>query len=165
MSLPEVCVVYLLRPGKHGQEVLLGRKLTGLGLGKSVAPGGKLEPGEFAREAAVREVEEEVGIRLSDQDLELVGELTYSFPSRPAWSQKSWAFRVLGEFGEPVASDELAAAWIPVHELPVRDMWDDARYWLPAALSGTFVSATFEFGEDLSTVSRSDHALFVQRAS
>ena len=144
--------MYLLRPGPYGQEVLLGRKLTGLGLGKIVAPGGKLEAGESPLAAAVREVQEEVGIELSQARLELVGELTYPFPTRPSWSQKSWAFRSVGEFGEPRQSDELAAAWVPVINLPLDEMWDDAKYWLPGALTGARVSATFEFGEDLSTV-------------
>jgi 8-oxo-dGTP diphosphatase len=165
MSLPQVCVVYLLRPGTNGHEVLLGRKLTGLGMGKVVAPGGKLEPGETPGEAAVREVREEVGLDVAPQDLELVGELTYPFPTKPSWSQKSWAFRALGDFGEPVPSDELAAGWIPIADIPVYDMWDDARYWLPTALTGALVQATFEFGDDLSTVSRSDHPNFVSRAT
>ena len=39
-------------------------------------------------------------------------------------------------------------------------MWDDAKYWLPAALRGQPVTALFEFGEDLSTVARSDHPAF-----
>ncbi|WKK71641.1 NUDIX domain-containing protein [Rathayibacter oskolensis] len=60
--LPEVCVVYVLResPG-GGAEVLLGRKRRGLGEGRIVAPGGKLEPGESPVRAAVRELAEEVG--------------------------------------------------------------------------------------------------------
>ena len=58
MPLPEVCVVYLLRRGPHGLEVLLGDKRTGLGRGKVVGIGGKLDPGETPREAAVREVVE-----------------------------------------------------------------------------------------------------------
>ncbi len=160
MSLPEVCVVYLIRAGLSGPEVLLGRKLTGLGLGKVVAPGGKLEPGESPKDAAVREVREEVGLNISAESLELVGELTYPFPSTPEWSQKSWAFRATGKFGEPAQSEELAASWIPVAEVPLQDMWDDAKYWLPGALEGFPAVFTFEFGSDLSTVVASDHALF-----
>ena len=43
----EVCVCYLTRVAADGRrEVLLGRKRTGLGLGKIVGPGGKVELGE-----------------------------------------------------------------------------------------------------------------------
>src|SRR5678815_2859529 len=43
-------------------RVLLIRKKRGLGAGKINGPGGKLEAGETARAAAVREVQEEIGV-------------------------------------------------------------------------------------------------------
>lgn len=82
-ELPQVCVVYLVRPSRQGDEVLLGRKKTGLGLGKLVGPGGKLEKYETPRQAAVREVREEVGVIVDSDDLVPIGELTYSFPAHP----------------------------------------------------------------------------------
>lgn len=36
--------------------------------------------------------------------------------------------------------------------MPFDRMWDDARYWLPEALTGTVVKATFTFAKDGSTV-------------
>jgi 8-oxo-dGTP diphosphatase len=164
VGLPEVCVVYLIRGRAGSDEVLLGRKRTGLGEGKIVAPGGKLEPGESPRQAAVREVLEEVGLSIREDDLELVGELQYPFPTREAWTQFSWAFVVRGEFAEPTPSTELDARWYPRDSIPLDRMWDDARYWLPAALNGIRVSATFEFGPDLSTVAWSDHPSFLARS-
>jgi 8-oxo-dGTP diphosphatase len=155
--LPEVCVVYLIRDAATGPEVLLGRKLTGLGEGKIVAPGGKLEVGESPVDAAVREVLEEVGLTVDADDLELLGALTYLFPSKPEWDQVSWAFLAHGDFGVAVASNEMDASWVPVSSLPVDEMWDDAKYWLPDLLQGEPVVATFDFGADLSTVTASDY--------
>jgi 8-oxo-dGTP diphosphatase len=160
-SLPEVCVVYLLRDRNGHREVLLGRKRHGLGVGKIVAPGGKLEPGESPSRAAVREVREEVGLHVDERALELVGELTYPFPSKPSWSQKSWAFRAFGDWEEPTPSDELESRWIPLVNIPLAQMWDDARFWLLDALNGTPIISRFEFGSDLTTVVDSDHAGFV----
>ena len=162
MSLPEVCVCYLLRTGNAGDILLLGRKKFGLGEGKLVGPGGKLEPGETPERAIVREVAEETSLLL--HRAELVGELTYSFPFKPEWSQKSWVF-IAREWeseweGEPRESDELAPRWYPVADIPTVQMWDDARYWVRDALAGRFVTATFEFGPDLCTVSASDHPAF-----
>ena len=159
-ALPEVCVVYLIRDGVTGPEVLLGRKLTGLGKGKVVAPGGKLEAGESPNDAAVREVREEVGITVDPNELEPLGVLTYLFPTKTSWSQVSRAFRVYGDFGDAVASDEIEASWVPIDMVEVDEMWDDAKYWLPDLLGGDAVVATFEFGADLSTVSASDHPGF-----
>ncbi|MCU1558897.1 MAG: hypothetical protein JWN09_2892, partial [Microbacteriaceae bacterium] len=144
MSLPEVCVCYLIRPGERGEEVLLGRKKFGLGAGKLVGPGGKIEPGETPERAIIREVEEETGLRISNP--KLVGELSYPFPHRPEWSQKSWAFVCREWEGEPRESDELVPGWFGVTDIPYGRMWDDAKYWLPDALGGLFVTATFEFG-------------------
>ncbi|TCL78345.1 MULTISPECIES: NUDIX domain-containing protein [unclassified Rathayibacter] len=151
--LPEVCVVYVLRESPRGTEVLLGRKLRGLGEGRVVAPGGKLEPGESPADAAVRELAEEVGLRADPRDLEPRGSLDYFFPHRPAWSQRSHVFVCRRWSGEVVASGELAAAFVPLDEVPYGLMWDDARFWLPAVLnSGAVVDRTFEFGADLEHV-------------
>jgi 8-oxo-dGTP diphosphatase len=155
-ALPQVCVCYLVRRGADGQaEVLLGRKKKGLGLGKYVAPGGKLEPGETPAEAMVREVAEEVGLRVSAEDLAPLGLLTYLFPTRPAWSQQSSVFTTTRWTGSPTESDELAPEWFPIAALPLDSMWDDAKRWLPAALTGTRVVRTFTFGSDESTVTES----------
>ncbi|MES2092600.1 MAG: NUDIX domain-containing protein [Actinomycetota bacterium] len=159
MSLPEVCVCYLLRPGPEGEEVLLGRKRFGLGEGNLVGPGGKIEPGETAEQAIVREVYEETSLELGR--VELVGELTYSFPFAPNWSQKSWVFLGREWAGVAQESEELTPDWHPVADIPTQRMWDDARFWVRDALAGRFVTATFEFGEDLCTVSASDHPAFV----
>ena len=161
MSLPEVCVCYLLRPAAGGgTQVLLGRKKTGLGAGRLVGPGGKLEQGESPRDAAVREIAEEVGLVVHPDDLEPMGELTYPFPHRPAWSQRSWVFRATRWEGEVVESDELEPVWVNTAEIDFGRMWDDARYWLPATLAGASVRATFTFGPDGQTVESSDHPAF-----
>ncbi len=152
-SLPQVCVCYLMRRRPDGRdEVLLGRKKKGLGLGKYVAPGGKVEPGENVPEAMVREVLEEVGLAVAVADLSGRGVLTYIFPHRPAWSQQSSVFVTRTWTGRERESDELAPEWFPVDELPLQSMWDDAKHWLPAALAGEPVEATFSFGPDNSSV-------------
>ncbi|SMH35247.1 8-oxo-dGTP diphosphatase [Rathayibacter oskolensis] len=156
-GLPEVCVVYVLRESPSGVEVLLGEKRRGLGQGRVVAPGGKLEPGESAERAAVRELAEEVGLIADERDLEPRGRLDYHFPHRPAWSQRSHVFVCRRWSGVVVASSELAADFVPIADVPYSSMWDDARFWLPAVLaSGDSARWIFEFGSDLASVVASD---------
>jgi 8-oxo-dGTP diphosphatase len=152
MPLPQVCVCYLLRVRDGRTEVLLGRKRHGLGEGKWVGPGGKLEPGESATDAAVREVLEETGLRVLSADLEPRGLLTYRFPYREAWSQESSVFVCRTWSGEPAASDELDPEWFAIDDVPYARMWDDASHWLPDVLAGGSVRRTFTFGADLSSV-------------
>jgi 8-oxo-dGTP diphosphatase len=152
-SLPHVCVCYILRSGADGgREVLLGRKKKGLGLGKIVGPGGKLEPGETPEQAIVREVAEESGLVIAESALTALGRIRYEFPHHPAWSQESWVFSTAEFSGSIVESDELLLEWFPVDRVPLAEMWDDARWWLRAALSGETVGGTYVFGPDLETV-------------
>ncbi|WP_164743429.1 8-oxo-dGTP diphosphatase [Microbacterium sulfonylureivorans] len=152
MALPEVCVVYLMRTGASGLEVLLGDKRTGLGRGKIVGIGGKLDRDETPRHAAVREVFEEIGVQVEASDLREAGVIDYHFPTRPAWSQRSTVFVCRRWLGEPVETDEITPRWYTLADVPYARMWDDAARWLPGVLRGGTVDARFTFGPDLSTV-------------
>ncbi|WP_104192289.1 8-oxo-dGTP diphosphatase [Cryobacterium sp. Y82] len=153
MTLPQVCVCYLTRLSPEGdRQVLLGRKKKGLGVGNIVGLGGKLEIGETAVDAAVREIEEESGLVVSASALTELGFLTYLFPHREEWSQESTVFVCDEWAGTPRESNELNPVWFDIASLPVDDMWDDARHWLPGVLAGVPVRATFTFGADLESV-------------
>lgn len=152
MTLPQVCVCYLLREREGVTEVLLGRKKHGLGQGKYVGLGGKLEAGETATDAAVREVFEESGVVVRGSSLEPRGLLSYHFPHHEAWSQESSVFVCREWDGVPGPSDELDPEWFALSSVPFDEMWDDARYWLPDVLAGGTVRRIFVFGEDLATV-------------
>ncbi|HEV2638340.1 MAG TPA: 8-oxo-dGTP diphosphatase [Actinocrinis sp.] len=143
----------LTRPlGGGRREVLLGLKKTGFGLGKIVGPGGHVEPGESAAQAAVREVHEEVGLHVGLGELRELGHVTFRFPTRPDWDLGVAVFGAEWTGGEPVESAELAPRWYPVDRLPLDRMWDDARFWLPEMLSGRRVYAQISYSADGRTV-------------
>jgi 8-oxo-dGTP diphosphatase len=62
-------------------QVLLGFKKAGFGAGKYAEFGGAVEPGETIEVAAVRELFEEAGIKVSESALTPMGRLTFLFPS------------------------------------------------------------------------------------
>ncbi len=148
----DVCVVYLVRERRtwlgRRTEVLLGEKLTGLGVGKLVGAGGKLEPGEDPRSAAVREVAEELGVTVNPADLHPISRIDYPFVDKDEWSQRSFGFVTRVWTGTPTATAELAPRWFPINRIPFDRMWADARLWLPRALAGEFVEATYSFRSD-----------------
>lgn len=148
----DVCVVYLVRSRQTlfgtRTEILLGEKLTGLGTGKFVGAGGKLESGESAVDAAVREVAEELGVLVAPADLEPISVITYPFVDRDEWSQRSFGFVARQWTGTPRASDELAPRWFDTRRIPFHRMWADAELWLPRALNGEFIEETFSFRAD-----------------
>lgn len=155
MRITQVTVCYLLaHDPERGEVVLLGEKRTGLGLGKVVAPGGKLEAGESPADACVREVAEESGLEVRPEHLVPAGVLRYRFPNRPSWDQDSHVFVTRQFTGEASDSDELTLGWVPVAEIPLDRMWDDAKLWLPGVLTGERVALDIEFAADNDTVER-----------
>lgn len=154
MPIQQVCVVYVTREGPEGLEVLLGRKLTGLGAGKVVAPGGKLEPGETAADAARRELAEEVGVGLEIAELNEVGVNRYRFPTKPSWDQESHVFKAVWLAGTAVGSAELEPFWELIARIPFNEMWADAVQWLPSVLAGESCDGDYSFGPDLTSLTR-----------
>lgn len=140
------------RTRHHGDEVLLGYKKAGFGAGRWVGLGGHVEDGEDPVDAAVREVAEESGLIVASSSLRHRASLAFVFPVRPAWDQTAEVFRTEDFLGEPAESDEVIPRWFAVNALPLRDMWDDARYWLPAVLADGHVAARVTFASDCATV-------------
>lgn len=140
------------------REVLLGLKKIGFGAGKYAGFGGKIESGETPVRAAARELEEETGVVAIAADLELVGQLTFQFPAKPAWDQVVFVFLVRAWEGEPVESDEMRPRWFGRHGLPFAQMWQDAEHWLPRILNGQLIQARFTFGDDNESVQSAEIA-------
>ena len=114
------------------REILLIHKKRGLGGGKINAPGGKIEPGESPREAAIRETQEEVG--LTPWNPRPMGELFFQFTD--GYSVHCIAFRAEGCEGTPVETDEAVPLWTPLDAIPYHAMWADDIQWLPLLVAG-----------------------------
>jgi len=142
----------LLVQGNPPAEILLGLKKTGFGAGKYNGFGGKIEAGETVTMAAVRELEEEIGVQVLESDLRPVGHFTFLFPARPEWNQVVHVFLATAWEGVPAESVEMKPAWFALDDIPLEQMWQDDRYWLPRILAGERIRARFTFQEDNETV-------------
>lgn len=127
-----------------GDRVLLIRKKRGLGAGKINGPGGRVDPGETPRDAAVRELREEVG--LVGRDPTFHGELRFQFVD--GYSIHVHVFRTETFEGEPVETAEAVPLWAPIDDLPFDAMWADDRLWLGHVLGGGHVAGEFLFDGD-----------------
>lgn len=127
-------------------QILLIRKKRGLGAGKMNGPGGRLEPGETAAQAAIRETEEELGI--TPLDLSFRGELYFQFAD--GYSLQCSVFTAKDHAGEPIETDEAIPHWTPLDRIPYEEMWADDALWMPGMLAGRKFHAFFHFdGENL----------------
>jgi 8-oxo-dGTP diphosphatase len=133
---------------RRGDEFLLLLKASGkFGEGLWNAPGGKIDEGESPEHAAKREVFEETG--LSILNLEKMGFLEFCFGPgkiKPDWTAEVF---VTNKFsGEQRDSKEGRLEWFLKDNLPMEQMWEDDKYWLPLLIEGTKFHGKFEFTSD-----------------
>ncbi len=161
-SMVHATLCYLIR-GNPPSEILLGLKKAGFGVGKYGGFGGKIEAGETVTMAAIRELQEETGIKVCEKDLQHIGHLTFLFPAKPDWSHVVYAFLATKWEGSPVESTEMIPAWFAIDDIPLEQMWQDVCYWLPRVLAGERVRASFTFKDDNETVDEFKLEPFISR--
>ncbi len=118
--VPAVGVVCL-----RGEEVLLIRRGTPPRQGEWSLPGGRIEPGEAATDAAIRELREETGV-----EARLTGLLDVVDGIFPSAGRHYVLIDYAAEWlsGEPVAGDDaLEARFVPLDQVEALIDWSETR--------------------------------------
>nr|WP_029087854.1 NUDIX hydrolase [Brevundimonas aveniformis] len=107
----------------RGEEVLLIQRGRPPRAGQWSLPGGRIEPGERAVDAALRELREETGVEADI--LGLIEVVDGLFPDHH-YVLIDYAARWVS--GDPVAGDDAAeAAFVPIQEALARVDWSETR--------------------------------------
>lgn len=128
LPMPAVGVVCL-----RGDEVLLIRRGAPPRLGEWSLPGGRIEPGEGVRAAALRELREETGV-----EARLIGLIDVVDGLFPDAGRHYVLIDFAAEWfsGEPTAVDDAAeAAFFPLIEALNRVAWSETRRIIEAAVA------------------------------
>ena len=108
----------------------------------SAPGGGRIKAGESVEACAIREVSEEVGIRV--QALALRALLRYDDPTE-SFAMAGYAF-VSSDFrGAHARTAEADPFWCRIDEISYDQMWKNDRIWLPRVLKGECIRADFGF--------------------
>ena len=93
---------------RTNNRILLAMKKRGFGVGKFNGYGGKVKEGESVAQAMIRELKEESGLDVTNENLIKVCEFDFYFPHKPEFNQTVHVFLVEKYSGEPVETEEMA---------------------------------------------------------
>ena len=128
----------------EGDRILLIEKKRGLGAGKVNAPGGRLDPGESAFDAAIRELKEEVDVEATN--VRELGQVSFHFVD--GYNLHCHVFRADTCVGTPIETAEANPFWVPLSEIPYARMWADDAMWLPHLIANRKFQGRFVFDGD-----------------
>lgn len=145
-------IIYCVQQRDTGPEVLMMVRHKEPNLGLWVAPGGKVELHESPRECALRELEEETGLRA--RDLQFRGLVTEVSPVQH-WQWLLFIY-IATEWAGDLQGDEREGRlqWVPLADLATLPIPASDAIFGPAVLdsSAPFFEATMHFDENIALV-------------
>ncbi len=139
MKISTLCFLF------NDKEILLAMKKRGFGQGKWNGLGGKVE-NEDIKEAAAREVSEEIGVIVERDKLQEAAIINFYFEATHLF--ECHVFTAQEWSGTPTETDEMKPQWFAHDQVPFHDMWPADQMWIPIVLSGKKIKATVQFDNE-----------------
>ena len=138
---------FLIKVDEKGKptEVCLAMKKRGFGKGMWNGSGGKPKDGESINDAVIREVNEELGVKIIK--LKKKGEIDFIL-KKEAKKVKMHVYFSLNWENEPVETEEMKPEWFEIKNVPYDKMWAADREWLPVILSGKIIKAKYVYSQE-----------------
>ncbi|KAM3127512.1 hypothetical protein pb186bvf_020392 [Paramecium bursaria] len=134
--------LYLNNCDIKGNQILLGFKKRGFGVGKYNGFGGKVGLNESIIDAAIRETQEEANI--TPKDIVFQGLIIMKFDIEPELFFVH-IFKATKYDGIIQESEEMEPKWFKIDEIPFNKMWVDDIIWIPWLLKDQFFQGFLEF--------------------
>uniref|UniRef100_A0A161MKT8 Oxidized purine nucleoside triphosphate hydrolase n=1 Tax=Triatoma infestans TaxID=30076 RepID=A0A161MKT8_TRIIF len=132
---------------KKDDQFLLGFNKKGFNKEKWSGFGGVLQPKEDLKMCALRNTKDQCGLTL--EKLEKVGKVEVKFAGVQELVQIH-VFISDAFSGDVVESKDMRSQWFTIENFPFDNMWQDAKFWLPAIAEGKKVKGFFVYqNEDL----------------
>ncbi len=126
-------------------EVCLAMKKRGFGEGMWNGAGGKPKEDESVEQAALREVQEEFGVKILKLDKR--GEIAFILRQEEKIVLMN-TFLATDWENEPTETEEMKPRWFPIDEVPYAQMWASDKEWLPVILSGKKIKAKYTYAHE-----------------
>lgn len=156
-------VGYLLREDGGVIRTLLGKRNSLFFSDKWIGPGGKKKPNETILDCLLREVWEEVRVRINPKFARKIAIVDFHHPPDEYGKKEVWRvhFYVVTKWvGEPSLTKAFSKInWFNLNNLPYPDMTADQPEWLPTALKndqpGKILVAQIFYGDsELKTIEK-----------
>ncbi len=126
-------------------QILLGLKKRGFGMGKWNGFGGKVDKSESIEDATKRELFEESGLVVNSMEKIGLTEFVWQGKEGDVWEVHIFASNDF--VGTPEETEEMKPQWFDNDKIPFEKMWPDDKFWFPLFLTGKKFEGRFLYDD------------------